>query len=378
MLKIHNSPIALVSLAAGRGTRMRNELRGPKPLALFGDEPLLQRTLRQFHEIGVQLMLVVTGYEADQVGAAALSVSPDIHLIYNDRYEEDRNIYSLLLALRKIPDHFGILLIEGDVVLTDKTIMRIASLPLTDRSIWTACGHFQSGQSGGIILPEADGRIQEIRYSAWDDSLAKWYKNLGLIYIAPEQVPVYRKYLETYAASSLDYYFMTPWQEHLDSLPAYLLDVGCHGGTAFNTPEEYKVAQELVCQDVLEEADVILYEVDKLRHIENYDPNRVSWLANKIMTEHLWTAPLAVSQEHDLVMDGQHRMEAARQLGLRFVPVVFFDYDRIPVYSLRPGYKVTGSEIVARALSGDIYPYKTAKHILPTIPRCHISLEDLY
>ena len=96
--------------------------------------------------------------------------------------------------------------------------------------------------------------------------------------------------------------------------------------------------------------DVVLIEVDKLRHIEGFGKKRIIWLKNKILKEGIWTNPLKISNEHSLVMDGNHRMEAAQMLNF-----------------------------IERSLSDCIYPYKTAKHAFPDSNNtlCRYILDEL-
>lgn len=129
-------------------------------------------------------------------------------------------------------------------------------------------------------------------------------------------------------------------------------------------------------------ADPILTYVEtaSLRHIEGFSRRRVTWLARKIQREATWTKPIVVDRAHHLVMDGQHRMEVARLLGLKFVPALVYDYADVEVWSLRPRtHTVSVAEITARSLSGDIYPYKTAKHRFPCgdLPELSIPLAQL-
>lgn len=367
----------LIVLAAGKGSRMMNFIDTPKPLVQISGEPLLQRTLRQFHELGLHNLYVVTGFRESEVTQAAYALFPETNIIHNQKFSEDRNIYSLLMALRQVQEGHGVLVLEGDVVLKDSAVMALATILGGQESVWTACGHFQPHQVGGILNVDKENRVVEIRYSDYLPSLCNWYKNLGVIYITPTQIVFYRNLLEKYVSHSLDFYFMTPWQEHIAELPALMLDVGEHGGVSFNTPEEYARAQRLTDSQAHSSDDIVLLDIHQLRHIEAVDQLRVAWLARKIMREGVWTAPIAASNEHHLVMDGQHRMEAALQLGLRRIPALLFDYQKIPVYSLRPEFNVNVQEIIARAFSGDIYPYKTAKHILPPITPCRISLTEL-
>jgi hypothetical protein len=121
-------------------------------------------------------------------------------------------------------------------------------------------------------------------------------------------------------------------------------------------------------------------ETSTLRHIEGFSARRVAWLTRKIQREGRWTKPVVLDRAHHLVMDGQHRMEVARRLGLRVIPAVLYDYAEVEVWSLRPRtHTVSAAEITARSLAGDIYPYKTAKHRFPCgeLPRLDLSLAEL-
>lgn len=122
-----------------------------------------------------------------------------------------------------------------------------------------------------------------------------------------------------------------------------------------------------------------LIDPKRLRHIEGFSKKRALWLRRKIEAEGIWTKPLAIDRQHLLVMDGQHRMEVALALNLSRVPCKLFDYEQVEVWSLRPTtHEVTVASIIARSLSGDIYPYKTAKHRFPEeLDELSIALDEL-
>ena len=121
-----------------------------------------------------------------------------------------------------------------------------------------------------------------------------------------------------------------------------------------------------------------LVPVELLVHIEGHSKKRVTWLAAKIRDEGVWTKPLAIDAKHHLVLDGQHRMEVARLLKLRRVPVVRYRYASVLIWSLRPKYEFDWKLVTERALAGDPYPYKTVKHRFPVpLPACDLSLAEL-
>ena len=71
---------------------------------------------------------------------------------------------------------------------------------------------------------------------------------------------------------------------------------------------------------------------------------------------------IIVEKKNNLVLDGQHRLEAAKMLGLIRLPALFVDYNDVEVWTLRPEIKITRLSVVKNARSGKIYPYKTVKH----------------
>lgn len=129
----------------------------------------------------------------------------------------------------------------------------------------------------------------------------------------------------------------------------------------------------------MEEAvKVELVEVSSLRHIEGFSKRRVQWLREKIVREGRWVKPLALDENHHLVLDGQHRMEVALALALKRVPAVKYRYADVDVWSLRPNHVFDWKLVVERSLVGDIYPYKTVKHAFPrALPVVDFSLEEL-
>jgi L-serine kinase (ADP) len=123
---------------------------------------------------------------------------------------------------------------------------------------------------------------------------------------------------------------------------------------------------------------ICLVEVEKLLHIEGFSKKRVERLTKEIKELGFFNKPIRVEKNYLLVLDGQHRMEAAKKLNLKYIPCQLFHYDDVDVWSLRDDYEVSRQIVIDRALRGDIYPYKTAKHRFPgDIPQIKISLSEL-
>jgi hypothetical protein len=104
----------------------------------------------------------------------------------------------------------------------------------------------------------------------------------------------------------------------------------------------------------------------------------VDWLYKKIEADGVWTKPLCVAIQHNLVGDGQHRLEVALRMDLTVVPVVYFDYTEIDVWSAKGKFDVTVASIVQNYKNGDIYPYKTVDHKWPfKVPHMGLALAVL-
>lgn len=77
--------------------------------------------------------------------------------------------------------------------------------------------------------------------------------------------------------------------------------------------------------------------------------------------------PVVVDVDSWTILDGHHRREAHRRLGVRRVPCLVVDY-RSPMIRLEPRRTdliVSKADVVKRAQSGRLLPPKTTRHILP-------------
>ena len=125
---------------------------------------------------------------------------------------------------------------------------------------------------------------------------------------------------------------------------------------------------------------VELASVGRLHPIEGHSKKRVVWLREKIEEEGVWNVPLRIERDKFLIMDGHHRFEVARLLGLKRVPAILHNYSEVEVYSLRQHITVTEQVILDNFGCKKIFPYKTAKHIFPEQNYVFggVSLHELY
>ena len=99
LLSAHHPQRAII-LAAGYGMRMVPVNNTPKALLRVKGERLIDRLIRQLHEVGVENITVVVGYMKEQF--EYLIDAFGVELVYNRDYAAMNNLQSLSLARKRI------------------------------------------------------------------------------------------------------------------------------------------------------------------------------------------------------------------------------------------------------------------------------------
>lgn len=117
-----------------------------------------------------------------------------------------------------------------------------------------------------------------------------------------------------------------------------------------------------------------------LRESEEIDQVAMQRLAELIRETGHWTVPIPVCMSTGIVMDGNHRLSAARHLNLKSVPCIPLRYEdpRIAIECWNTGVPLKPAEIVQQILADGTLPYKTTRHMFyPTLPQSNIPLAAL-
>lgn len=102
-----------ILLAAGMGTRLRPlTLTTPKSLVEVNGKPMLERQIEYLQEIGVQEIIVVTGYLAEKFDYLAHKYN--VKLVHNDKYDVYNNIYTMYVVREYLQDAY---VMDADVYL---------------------------------------------------------------------------------------------------------------------------------------------------------------------------------------------------------------------------------------------------------------------
>jgi len=114
-----------VILAAGLGTRLeREETHLPKPLVSIGNETFLDRLYRQLTPM-VERIVVVGGHGFTYLQQWAKD-KDNVETIMNPEYKDTGNSLSALLGLMIVPEKTDVILTDGDVVIAEEYIKKLA------------------------------------------------------------------------------------------------------------------------------------------------------------------------------------------------------------------------------------------------------------
>jgi len=103
-----------IILAAGMGNRLSPITEScPKPLIKINSQPIIERQIVLLKESGINDIHIVVGHLKESY--LYLIKKFGVHLIYNNRFRDINNIYSVYLARELLSDS---LIIEGDLYLT--------------------------------------------------------------------------------------------------------------------------------------------------------------------------------------------------------------------------------------------------------------------
>jgi L-glutamine-phosphate cytidylyltransferase len=109
-----------IILAAGLGTRLNPlTLTTPKSLVEVNGKPMLERQIEFLQEVDVGQIIVVTGYMKEKFDY--LKDKYGVTLIYNEKYDQFNNIFSMYLVRQYLPESY---VLEADVYLHNNFLVK--------------------------------------------------------------------------------------------------------------------------------------------------------------------------------------------------------------------------------------------------------------
>ncbi|MGC8649116.1 MAG: ParB N-terminal domain-containing protein [Candidatus Micrarchaeia archaeon] len=125
-----------------------------------------------------------------------------------------------------------------------------------------------------------------------------------------------------------------------------------------------------------------LIRKENLKPHEQYNEQRLDEVLRGIKDKGCVCEPIIVDNKNYVILDGHHRFESLKRLGANFIPAYLVNYESSKIIVERwPNAKdsVSKKEVIERALSNNLYPPKTSKHVfLITLDKIQTKLSILY
>ena len=150
------SPLHVVILAAGQGSRMKSAL--PKVLHPIAGRPMLHHVIATAKQLGAEKIHTVIGHGAEKV----LETTNEASVNWVTQSEQLGTGHAVAQALPDLPDDARVLVLYGDVPLTRHETLDGLVGTLDDNTLGLLTVTMDNPQGYGRIVRNADGKVQSI------------------------------------------------------------------------------------------------------------------------------------------------------------------------------------------------------------------------
>lgn len=233
-----------VILAAGMASRLRPLTdTTPKSLLEIGGRSLLQRAMDGLLQNDIRQFIIVTGYRGTQIEEFLTQHYPDVDFtfVYNTRYEQTNNIYSLWLT-RPYIEGREMLLLDSDILFDPRIVTSLLQCSHADA---LALNRHELGEEEIKVITDDRGRVQEISKTC---SITQAIgESIGIEKMSASYTTALFAELEQMIEhEGLDNVFYERAFERL--IPRghtfYVLDTTCYYSVELDTVDDFRLAQQ--------------------------------------------------------------------------------------------------------------------------------------
>lgn len=218
-----------IILAAGIGSRFKDITKNNhKALLPVGGMPNIERTINYLNDFGIDQITIVIGHMSGLF--SYLSNKYNCKLVFNEKYKDYNNIYSLYCALGDLNDT---LVIDADVVLFENIFVK------KDFSLYYTILRPKSDNLEWVPVMNLDGRVTDINITS-DHKPSM----LGISYwnsVACDRIKAeYDKYMNPQTLLNPKLYWDNIPLNLLDELPVFTHVIKERAAGEMDTIENYK------------------------------------------------------------------------------------------------------------------------------------------
>jgi histidinol-phosphate/aromatic aminotransferase/cobyric acid decarboxylase-like protein/choline kinase len=200
-----------IILAAGMGKRLgKLTRRNTKCMIEVNGERLIDRVLTQLSKLNLKRIIIVVGYQADNLSNHIKSLNierPEIQFILNPVYDRTNNIYSLALAKQQLMED-DTLLLESDLIFDDRMFSLIMDDPYPNLAL---VAKYETWMDGTMVrIDENNNIVSFVPKTAFKfDEVSSYYKTVNIYKFSKEfSSQYYVPFLEAYtkAVGDNEYY----------------------------------------------------------------------------------------------------------------------------------------------------------------------------
>ncbi|MBS1627470.1 MAG: phosphocholine cytidylyltransferase family protein [Bacteroidetes bacterium] len=239
-----------IILAAGVGTRLKPLTdQIPKPLVQVTDKTILQNALDHLEKIGIENVIIVTGYLKHSLHNNIGNFYKRMKITYinNEEYYNTNSMYSLLLGLNQVKND-SVLILEGDVFFEYSIIEKI---PLND-IVWVGDSSIKS--MDGCYLISKNNKVTEIKIFNKDemknDNEVVYSKSVGLLALKAKSVLIIIEMLQRGIEEKKEkLYYDLIIADNIKNLDITLHDIAGKKWFEIDSVEDLKTCQRIFSND---------------------------------------------------------------------------------------------------------------------------------
>lgn len=121
----------------------------------------------------------------------------------------------------------------------------------------------------------------------------------------------------------------------------------------------------------MQKYEIKLIALALLKQHERIVAGHLARLAQQLGRDGFISDPIIVDRNTMVILDGHHRFNILKNMGLKLIPACLVDYKddtAITVDCWRKGEKITKEEVIAAGMAGNLLEPKTSKHNMPGRP----------